>query len=311
MLLAEIQNGASACGDTGSDPTEKPSWLDLEKFNRGRQFFKEHFISVLLAMYCSLASGLSVTNLLVPLVHTGRSDTPEKSFKRYISTFKHVVLWHLGNVWDSRSSAFESVQLVRRMHRSVAKSINAESSPRLHVSQYDMALVQCGFMGAVLTYPEGFGIRCTQSDLEDYIHFWRGIGHLLGMDDKYNLCRGSYEETHSICKSIEENVLKKALQSPPYHFQSMADAFIIGSNTLIPFSLFTYNSIFSWIFRMWNDPSYDFDTANHLSFTDRVRLRFFQSFCWLLLKFPSVERLVNSWFINKWYAVLKIEKDSS
>jgi hypothetical protein len=62
-------------------------------------------------------------------------------------------------------------------------------SSQVWVSQYDMSLVQSGFMGLIVMYPEKLGIRCTPSDLSDYCYFWYGLGHLLGINHENNMCR--------------------------------------------------------------------------------------------------------------------------
>jgi hypothetical protein len=109
-------------------------------------------------------------------------------------------------------------------------------------------------MGAVVMYPKHFGISCSKSDLEDYIHFWRGIGYLLGIDDKYNLCQGNYDETYSICKEIETETIIPALDNPPSDFKMMVGAFIAGSNIPVKFKLFTFEAIFAWIYGIMGLP---------------------------------------------------------
>lgn len=309
MNLYDIRQGETLPGDNGSDPQVKPTWLDVEKFNRGRKFFMDHLVSILLAMYCSLVSGLSVVNLLDALVHTGMTDTPEKSIKRYMSTARHVVLWHLGDVWDPNDVAFKSVQNVRAIHARVSKSMNNDkTNGKGFVSQYDMALVQCGFMGAAVMYPD-YGIKCSKSDLSDYIHFWRGIGHLLGVEDSYNICSGSYDDTYDICKQIELKVVRPAVKSPPKDFMLLSSAFITGSNNILPITIFTYDSIFAWIFRVWKDQTYEFEREKcTLYLLDRFRVLCFQTFCWMLMTFPSFERLINEWLVGKCYTYFRYSK---
>ena len=230
LTLTDLHEGCNEAGDCGNDSESQPPWMDEDKFRRGQKFFREHAMAILLALYCSLTTGLSVSNLLDPLVFTKKSDTPKKALQRYVHTFLHVALWHTGNVWDPKERAHKSVQNVRKMHNHVGKQMQGESGPRLYMSQYDMALVQCGFMGAVSMYPHGFGIRCTQQQIEDYIFFWRGIGYLLGIDDKYNMCSGTYQQTRAVCKEIEQKLLLPSLKNPPVEFERMANAYIEGTN---------------------------------------------------------------------------------
>jgi len=91
-----------------------------------------------------------------------------------------------------------------------------------------MALVQAGFMAAVVMYPLYAGVKCTVNELEDYIFFWRRIGYLLGISDEYNVCCGNYAETYAICKEIEVEVMLRGLRQPPEQFALMADAYTEG-----------------------------------------------------------------------------------
>lgn len=48
-----------------------------------------------------------------------------------------------------------------------------------------MALTQFGFIGFVMTKPHMLGIHNPpQEDLEGFVHLWRVVGHLLGMEDR-------------------------------------------------------------------------------------------------------------------------------
>ena len=135
-----------------------------------------------------------------------------------------------------KSRAHKSVKTVRRMHSTIAAQMNKAgkkdetSSAKLFFSQYDMALVQSGFFGAVLLYPDGFGIKCSQEELTDYIFFWRGLGYLMGVDDRYNLCDGTFDEIHSLIKEIEQDLLLPSLKSPPNEFEMMSEAYVEGTN---------------------------------------------------------------------------------
>lgn len=52
-------------------------------------------------------------------------------------------------------------------------------------TQLDMALAQFGFVGYVMVSGEQLGIKTTYEELEGVAHFWRVIGSMLGMDDRF------------------------------------------------------------------------------------------------------------------------------
>lgn len=231
-----------------------PDDLDREKFNRGRQFFKNNIGQCLIGMMMSLVCGLSINRFLSVLVCTGRSSMPTTSFKRYLRTVIYVLRWNYGNVWDTSSSAFRSIRSVRKLHFSARKlmqkrglecdydvqpgakgqpEVQSESEAHtqsVYLSQYDMGLVQCGFIGAIILYPDKIGIHCSTCDLDDYVYFWRWIGYLLGIDDNYNICIGGYEQAYETCRAINQKVLVPSLHNPPAQFYPMAHAFVDGMN---------------------------------------------------------------------------------
>lgn len=48
-----------------------------------------------------------------------------------------------------------------------------------------MALAQFGFMGFTLLGGDYLGVNNNFEELEGLIHFWRVIGSMLGMEDKF------------------------------------------------------------------------------------------------------------------------------
>ena len=336
-------------GDCGSSMNVPPAWLDHDRFRRGREFFVSHSASMILAMYCSLATGLSIMNLLLPLVHTKRSDTPRRSLLRYVHTFLHVALWHYEDVWDSNGPAHKSIQLVRQMHNGVADDMNGKhkrktgkkplidpdrsigergkplidpdrsvgesgkplidpdrsvgESGKLYFSQYDMALVQSGFFAAVLMYPRGFGICCTEQELGDYVYFWRGIGYLLGIDDRFNLCDGTYREVYSLCKEIERDLLLPALSDPPDDFHRMLEAYIEGSNLPSKRRLITKEALFAFIADGMGLVRQTLSVSDYLRYLSLKTLVFFIRWC------PYFERILNRLICQTVHKQLHLTKD--
>ncbi|XP_041351132.1 uncharacterized protein LOC121370097 [Gigantopelta aegis] len=204
----------------------------------------------------SLVLGLSIERFLDPLIFTGQSDDPRKSLKRYASTVRHVIKWHYGNVWHfSDDDAHRSIMSVKKIHQRVTQELTESAKSKdkstvtdgsngtdhgVFLSQYDMALVQSGFMGMITMYPESFGLEKNVSRLDDYIYFWRGIGHLLGVSDKNNICNDGYGKAYAVCKEIEHNIVIPALQNPPTDFFKMMNAVIDGLHLFTKYRLFTF-----------------------------------------------------------------------
>ena len=295
MHLRRLKQSGADVSDSFSDsrlPPAMPDGFDLHKFNKGKKFFQDNIFSCTFSMLASLISGLSVINLLKPLVFTEQSDSPIKALRRYFMTFRHVLFWHFGNVWDSSSNAYKSIEKVRTMHNSVRKKMMGGEDGRRNVqsmplSQYDMSLVQCGFMGGIVMYPESAGIQSTMEDLSDYCYFWYGIGYLLGITDENNICSGDVAETISICKEIETDILLPSLKNPAEEFYPMAKALIDGMNLACRCRLFSVEAFLAISLSTMSVP------YPKLSFVDYLRMMLLRAFLVLVRYVPFCRSLLN------------------
>ena len=233
--LDDLKRGRTVDGDSGADPSQAPAWLDLARYERGRAFFQAHSFQLLLAWHVSITIGFSLPNLLQALVFTKASDTPQKSLERYLRTFKFLAEWHLGDVFDatSPSVAYTSVQQVRSIHLGVRTAMEKADPTSKWLTQYDMGLVQSGFMGAISTRPAGFGLhgRTLAADIEDYTYFWRCVAYQLGVRDDFNLCgRGGTSTDNVVQEIIDDVLLPSSVHPPEPAFDSIAGAYIAGLN---------------------------------------------------------------------------------
>lgn len=249
--LEQLHNGISDELGVFPDSQELPGDLDIDRFNNGRQFFKENLSTCVLAMLSSLVLGLSVDNLLQPLVFTNQSNTPQKALCRYLSTVRHVALWHYGNIWDPMSSARRSLRKVYNMHIYSRDSMK-ENNKSQHFTQFDMSLVQSGFIGLIIMYPRELGLHDAKTHLKDFIYFWKWIGYFLGIQNVNNICHNGIEDAYEICKQIENEIVYPKLLTPPMHYFSMAKAFTDGISLLSYIKLFTPDSVVNFALDMAN-----------------------------------------------------------
>lgn len=283
--LEDLQQGARICDNGPEDSL--PKEFDRQKFDRGRQFFQHHAISCLLGMMFSLVCGLSVRNLLDVLVATGKSSKPRDSLIRYARTAFHVVRWHYGDIIDSATAAGKSIRTVRQVHNKAREFMNERTKNRgivdnrMWISQYDMSLVQCGFMGAIIMYPAEFGIKCSKEDLDDYVYFWRWVGFFLGIKDRNNICYRGYDVAYKLCKEIEQSVLLPAMTNPPPEFFEMTSAFFEGSRSGVT----SFESVLTLTFEQMGEkrPHYI-----KLSLSDRFRMLFLKGLVKSLYYIPGL-----------------------
>lgn len=122
--------------------------------------------------------------------------------------------------------SWNSLEAVRKTHLTSSKFSEKKNSG--FITQRDMALTQFGFMGFIVLKPDKLGIQLTNKDLEAFVHFWRVIGHLIGIQDKFNLCTDSYHTTRLRLKMILNDVYRPYLEDTSVDFMVMAKALLEG-----------------------------------------------------------------------------------
>jgi hypothetical protein len=84
-------------------------------------------------------------------------------------------------------------------------SKRAEKSGLGIISQKDMAITQFAFVGMQLLSPEKLGISGTSEDFENMSHGWRVRGALLGIEDRFNVCGATLDETLGRLEAIRQD----------------------------------------------------------------------------------------------------------
>ncbi|XP_054722524.1 uncharacterized protein LOC129232405 [Uloborus diversus] len=268
--LAELREGAWEAGDSGSPPDVPPPWLDRQMFDRARHLFKMYFFSIFFSHLSGLMLIVHLPSMTDTLLSTGHSSSVVSLFRRYLSTLIHIRHWYEGDIWDVDDPAHQSITHVRAMHRRVADRLNdgnqSESQPeatpendsprpilsvidkprpntpknnvlkdRVAISQYDMALTQFAFVGLVIMNPKHVGLPLNRNDLKCLVHFWRAIGYMLGVEDRYNLCNEGLDEAINTCKDILECELKPSLSNASKDSSVMSKGIIQAMNSFIIF----------------------------------------------------------------------------
>eukprot|EP01063_Lacrimia_lanifica_P017780 TRINITY_DN24783_c0_g1_i1.p1 TRINITY_DN24783_c0_g1~~TRINITY_DN24783_c0_g1_i1.p1 ORF type:complete len:408 (+),score=135.97 TRINITY_DN24783_c0_g1_i1:47-1225(+) len=305
--LADIVPGKDIEGDDGSDPSVPPDWLDRDRYARGRQAFEAHAFQFLLTWHFSLAMGFAVRPLLEALVFTGRSSTPATALKRYLSTYKFLAHWHLGDVFNPTCTAYEKAQTVRGYHAQARAAMEAQLGGTW-LSQYDMCVVQTGFMGALVVAPQTFGLRLTDEQRSDYVYFWRCVGRQLGVMDKFNLCgRGEAVAAHITWEVLDEVVAPDEADPPEPDYDTIAHAYLTGMNPLGPCA------------NMWSIPAmltYAFaflgkKYSGALTCADYIRLAGYHTVRLLVVYAPGFAWLANNVVLAATYLLLALPDPSA
>ncbi|XP_025017900.1 uncharacterized protein LOC107368433 [Tetranychus urticae] len=250
LRLTDLKiRGSRLPGDNGSSPSIVPDWFNRELFDLGRQVGRNHLSSVLFSHLSGLSMVVHIPSILATLLATGKSRTLGDIFTRYLGTLSHVITWYEGDIWNQNDAAHKSLITVRRMHSNVASRMNPPRSGKnyhsndhysndrqIYLSQYDMALTQFGFIGLIILHPKQVGFPENSQDLVGLIHFWRCVGYLLGLDDRFNILDESdLPGTRALCGRLLESEFKPAINRYPTNQASqMSTAIIQAIKAIIP-----------------------------------------------------------------------------
>jgi hypothetical protein len=124
------------------------------------------------------------------------------------------------------SKAWKTIETVRRHHSFASQSSNTANIGI--ISQRDMCITQFGFMGFVVLFQDQLGIACSQQEMNDFCHFWRVLGNLLGIKDEFNLCCDSFEETKERLESVRTKFILPALTETSNDFDTMSKFCVSG-----------------------------------------------------------------------------------
>ena len=257
--LADLKSGNSVPGDKDESPDKtidrisKPIWYDEDRYMRGQEFFTKHRCSIMFSYLCAIMVGFTVDQLTNALIFTGLSVGPKKARRRYMHTLDLLIKWHTGgDVFDPESVAGSSVLRVRHMHHYARSAMmrknqeHLETNPEgtapllpdgvLPMNQYDMALVQSGFIGPMLLLPELIGIKATTKEFDDYAYFWRVLGWCLGLRYEYNMCGTNAQIVKKISEEVQDEIIVPGLRNPSPHFIQLSGDFVKGMSVAIPIS---------------------------------------------------------------------------
>ncbi|XP_013142974.1 PREDICTED: uncharacterized protein LOC106106850 isoform X2 [Papilio polytes] len=244
-----------------------PKWFNEEKFNQARRFYWHNCYGLTLAMLLGLVNVLAVPSILKILLGARRSNDVYPAFKRYLSTFLHAVSWFETDLKPG-SYSWESVYKVRKRHILMTKAAMLKGHGI--ICQRDLALTLFGFVGLSFLKPDKFGIETLEEDDWDaYNQFWRVIGYMIGIEERYNICRSNVEETRQVCRLILHRVYTPCLSNPPEYFEYMAHIMLEGVSSANP----TVNtpSLLYWTKYLAEVPGYVYTEGERIQFQQLLR----------------------------------------
>ncbi|XP_029048214.1 LOW QUALITY PROTEIN: uncharacterized protein LOC114878496 [Osmia bicornis bicornis] len=231
-LQVLLKDGSNTLMDFEWLQPKLPPFFDEKKFLLGQRMFYNNPFTMMIAKLCGLVILFAIPSIKDVLLFTRQSSTQCAAFRRYVSTILHTWTWY-GKRAGIEKEFLDSLKIVRKKH-CVAFRRSSEAGLQ-KISQLDMALTQFGFMGFTLLSGDYLGVNNNSEELEGLIHFWRVIGSMLGMEDKYNICSGNVEEVRALCRRLLDEIFLPALARGNKDFDKMSYLLIESLWPINPF----------------------------------------------------------------------------
>ncbi|CAH2266209.1 jg17798 [Pararge aegeria aegeria] len=244
-----------------------PEWYDEKEYNKARRFYWDNCFQLTSSMLLGLVAVFAIPSILRVLISSRRSNSTYTAYRRYLSTLLHTVSWFEHDLTPG-SKSWKSLLAVRARHIKAGLSANLKGQGI--VSQRDLALTQFGFVGFSILKPEKFGLQKNEnSDWEAYNHFWRVIGHAIGLEDRYNICRRNIQETREVCQILLRRVWTPCLENVPEYYEHMARVMLDGLWCINP--TIHLDSMIYLTKYLSDVPGYVYTEADRLNLQDRIR----------------------------------------
>jgi hypothetical protein len=177
----------SALRELLASVAEFPAWVDWARVDRGcHVFLRAGFAGGLVLGLRSLPYGYAAPAGNKPLVFSGR--LAERAPRRLAETARFVAAVSEPGALRRREDGFAITLKVRLMHAQVRRLLLG--SGRWDSARWSAPINQHDMLGTVFLFSQVFldglrllGLRISRAEGDDFIHLWRVIGWLIGVDE--------------------------------------------------------------------------------------------------------------------------------
>lgn len=168
-----------------------PEWADEHMLRFGQRIYLQHGLLVgMLLFYKSLPecySGVKGATVLLKSARLNeRFGSQEHFARRLAETGLFIYDAMMPNALDHKGKGIRAAQKIRLIHATIRFFIKKDGwdteafgEP---INQEDMAGTLMSFSALVLEGLNTLGVRFDDTEMESYIHCWRVVGHLMGVD---------------------------------------------------------------------------------------------------------------------------------
>ena len=168
---------------------QRPDWVDQEKIDQALNFtHRLGFNNGLILRDLSLMTGYLYPGFNQPLVLTGALK--KQAGTRLAETTKWWMNVTEHDGLQRFNTGFTSTIYVRFIHALVRHQLNKSDrwdaeTWGVPINQFDIAMTNIAFSGVVLLGIRALGIFPNKQEIESFLHFWKYVGWLMGVEEKW------------------------------------------------------------------------------------------------------------------------------
>ncbi|RLZ07378.1 DUF2236 domain-containing protein [Acinetobacter sp. 2JN-4] len=168
---------------------QTPSWYEQSKIDAALKFtYRLGANNGFILRDLSLMTGYMYPGFNQPLVLTGALN--KQAGTRLAETTKWWVDITEQDGFERFSKGFTSTIYVRFIHSLVRHQLQKSEkwdaeTWGVPINQYDQAMTNIAFSGVVLIGIRALGIFPNQQEVDNFLHFWKYAGWLMGIDEKW------------------------------------------------------------------------------------------------------------------------------
>ncbi|WP_343682869.1 oxygenase MpaB family protein [Acinetobacter baylyi] len=169
--------------------TQIPVWLEQNKIEQALGFtYKLGINNGFILRDLSLMAGYLFPGFNQPLMLTGALK--KQAGTRLAETTKWWIDITEPNGLQRFNAGFTSTIYVRFIHALVRHQLKKSEkwdaqTWGIPINQFDLAMTNVAFSGVVLLGIRALGVFPNQQEIESFLHFWKYIGWLMGIDEKW------------------------------------------------------------------------------------------------------------------------------
>lgn len=156
----------------------------------------------------------------------------------------------------------------------------------------------------ILLKPHYLGVQVSLENFEALTHFWRVIGHMIGIEDEFNLMTDSWETTRPRLEMVQKEIYTPLLNSTTAEFYTMSDALLKGLWCFNP--LITTDAFLYYVKMVCGCPDYIYlESSLSMLDSDPTRVNKLRALDWYSRTILFIQYMLHAYFLNfswiRWY----------